>query len=196
MVTVKKKSAAAIAGFVLFLQGPMPAWAQEAAEVVQNTQAQTEVTAKASTENKLLQVEHNIEELKSKIDEQTKNLEDVVNKLNKTIENINTFTKGIAKKEKELDGINKVIGTDLAQAQAVLKDLKKKKQLKEVELKSLEIQKEQSKDNYEKSKNELDSLISLESEESSKKDSYEKIYKTMRIRCRILIQTLKFFLKK
>ena len=131
MVTVNKKSAAVIAGLLLSLQSPMPAWAKDAAnEVKDNTLTVSETTVNASTENKLLQVEHNIEELKSKIDDQTKNLEDVVNKLNKTIEEIQTLTKGIAQRQKELDGINKVIGTDLAQAQAAIKDLKKQQQLK------------------------------------------------------------------
>lgn len=77
MVTVKKKSAAAIAGFVLFLQGPMPAWAQEAAEVVQNTQAQTEVTAKASTEEAIEKAEEQVQQLEAQIEEYKKKLQNL-----------------------------------------------------------------------------------------------------------------------
>ena len=102
MVTVKKKSAAAIAGFVLFLQGPMPAWAQEAAEVVQNTQAQTEVTAKASTEEAIEKAEEQVQQLEAQIEEYKKKVAEFDDLLNKISETEKRFENVEKDKEKEL----------------------------------------------------------------------------------------------
>ena len=70
MVTVKKKSAAAIAGILLLMQSPMPAWAQEAANDVQtNMQPAAEATVKAPTADDVRQSEERVDKLKSQVND-------------------------------------------------------------------------------------------------------------------------------
>ena len=69
MVTVNKKSAAAIAGILLFMQSPMPAWAQDAANEVQNVPTQAEVTKKAPTEEAIEKAEKRVRELEAQIED-------------------------------------------------------------------------------------------------------------------------------
>ena len=77
MVTVKKKSAAAIAGILLLMQSPMPAWAQEAANDAQtNMQPAAEATVKAPTANDVRQSEEQVDKLKSQVNDYEAQIEE------------------------------------------------------------------------------------------------------------------------
>ena len=77
MVTVNKKSAAAIAGILLLMQSPMPAWAQAAADEVQSVPAQTEATAKAPTEEAIEKAENQVRELEAQIEQQKEEIKKI-----------------------------------------------------------------------------------------------------------------------
>lgn len=124
MVTVNKKSAAAIAGILLLMQSPMPAWAQDAADEVQNVPTQTEETAKASTEDKVQKAENLVSELKVKIETKKQELEEVEKTLKTNIENINTLTEGIKAKNNEIEELKKAANIDRYSAENALKALK------------------------------------------------------------------------
>ena len=170
MVTVKKKSAAAIAGFVLFLQGPMPAWAQEAVEDVQNTQAQTEVTAKASTEEAIEKAEEQVQQLEAQIEEYKKKVAEFDDLLSKISETEKGFENVEKDKEKELLEAENALKMDSEAAKVKIAEFEKSKEEKDNELIGLKAAYELLKEQYDHAKLALDALQSDEEEKSQTKE--------------------------
>ncbi|RFT36179.1 chromosome partitioning protein ParA, partial [Bifidobacteriaceae bacterium NR015] len=170
MVTVKKKSAAAIAGFVLFLQGPMPAWAQEAAEVVQNTQVQTEATVKASTEEAIEKAEEQVHQLEAQIEEYKKKVtefDDLLNKISET----EKIAENVAKiRERELLEAENASKMSVETAKAKAAEFEKSKKEKEIELSGLKEAYKAAKEQYDNAKIYLNGLQSNEQEKSQIKE--------------------------
>lgn len=170
MVTVKKKSAAAIAGFVLFLQGPMPAWAQEAAEVVQNTQVQTEATVKASTEEAIEKAEEQVHQLEAQIEEYKKKVTEFDDLLNKISETEKIAENAENDKAKELLEAQNALKMDSEAAKAKVVEFEKSKKEKESNLTGLKAAYEFLKEQYDNAKLALDDLQNNEQEKSETKE--------------------------
>ena len=106
MVTVKKKSAAAIAGILLLMQSPMPAWAQEAANDAQtNMQPAAEATVKAPTANDVRQSEEQVDKLKSQVNDYEAQIEEANINSSKLKNKITDLDNRIQLLQKEWDAI-------------------------------------------------------------------------------------------